>query len=271
MTRIYGLINSLSLDVAVGAAISGRFLAEIIGAQMPLATQVVLGLTVWCIYTFDHLMDARKKEGELSSERHLFHKKHYGTLTRVLLLVLILDGLLVFFLPTITLVYGVFLGFVVLVYFLSIHLMAQKAIVHKELTIAIIYTSGICLGALSTFEGSFQGHHYIILVSFFLIVLLNLLIFSFLDRDADQSAHFPSLVQSLGMINSQRLITILSVLAAASIMFIFWYGNYHEALMLLIMFMILQLLFWFARNRLLKENYRYLGDGIFLLPILQLL
>lgn len=238
---------------------------------MPLATQIVLGLTVWCIYTFDHLMDARKKEGEISSDRHLFHKEHQGILIRVLLIALLLDGLLVFFLPTITLVYGVFLGFLVLVYFLSIHLMAQRAIVHKELTIAVIYTAGVCLGAISTFEGSFQVHHYIILVSFFFIVLLNLLIFSFFDREADQSARFPSLVQSLGILNSRRLITGLSLLSAASILIIFWYGNYHEALMLFIMFVILQLLFWFAGNRLLKENYRYLGDGIFLLPILQLL
>ena len=58
--RFYQYINILSLDIAAGAVISAVFFAQIFNVQIKPYGLLALGLTVWIIYTVDHLRDAKK-------------------------------------------------------------------------------------------------------------------------------------------------------------------------------------------------------------------
>ncbi|HNP17350.1 MAG TPA: UbiA family prenyltransferase [Fulvivirga sp.] len=241
------------------------------GLNPSLITITILGLTVWSIYTFDHLLDSRKGDLKISTERHLFHLKYQRQLSKFILVVLLLIGGLIFLLPTKTLVLGTALGLIVLAYFLSMYLINWKSIIHKELTIAIVYTLGVMVGPLSVFNGVFEAYLMLIIATFFVIVLLNLLIFSIFDSDADSTANFPSLIQRVGDKWSKILIVILSALAVLMLTSIYSLGFRKESGLLLGMLLILQVIYWFKTNGFIKENYRYLGDGVFILPILYLL
>jgi len=66
--RIYQFINVLSLDVVAGAMVSALFFARIFKVQILPWGVLALGLTVWTIYTTDHLVDAKRVNIPLSSE-----------------------------------------------------------------------------------------------------------------------------------------------------------------------------------------------------------
>jgi hypothetical protein len=271
MRSVYCYINNLSIDVSFGAIISSIFLYKLLGITPSPTSIIILGLTVWSIYTFDHLIDAKKENRNITTERHLFHLKYYSQLTKLVVFMLLLIGVLVFSLPAITVMFGTALGCIVLSYFLSLHLLNWKSIIHKELTIAVVYTLGVMVGPLSLVNASFEINLIVIIATFFIIVLLNLLIFSLFDFDADKQAKFPSLTQKLGVTKSGKIIKILSALAGGLILMVYVMGFPKESILLFTMFFILQILFWFKTSDLIINNYRFFGDGIFFIPLIYIL
>jgi hypothetical protein len=270
MRTFFRSISFLSIDVALGAIVGSIFLSSFLNVRMSLPTILILGLTVWSIYTFDHLLDS-KKIGLITTERHLFHIKYHVQLSKILAVVLLLIGALVFFVSTRTLIFGTALGCSVLVYFLSIHFLNWKVIIHKEMIISIIYSLGIFLGPISLYEGQFTVIQILIGIVFFLIVLLNVLIFSLFDYHSDKLAKFPSLILRMGIQNSKIIIGAVSILASLLITSIFYLGHFETGILFLVMLLVLQLLFWFESKNVIVENYRFLGDGIFLLPLIFIL
>jgi hypothetical protein len=270
MQKIFRYINFLSIDVAFGAIVGSSFLSSLLDVSISLPTNLILGMTVWSIYTFDHLLDSKNKS-IISTERHLFHLKYYDQLSKILTVVLLIIGVLIFFLSTRTLIFGTALGFSVLVYFLSIHLLNWKLIIHKELAISIIYSLGILLAPISLYDGDFSSIQMLIGMVFFLIVFLNVLIFSLFDYRADKLANFPSLILRIGIRNSKMIIRAVSVLTMLLIISIFYSGQYDAGILFLAMFFGLQMLFWFDSRDIIIKNYRFIGDGIFLLPLIYIL
>ncbi len=53
------IIQALSLDVSVGGVIGAWFIATYLGITPDVFIYLIFGTTIWLIYTFDHLMDAR--------------------------------------------------------------------------------------------------------------------------------------------------------------------------------------------------------------------
>ena len=76
LVRLYRILNTLSLDVSIGAVISAMFFAEVLQVKILPYGLATLALTVWIIYTIDHLRDARAIGTKASTARHLFHQ-HY--------------------------------------------------------------------------------------------------------------------------------------------------------------------------------------------------
>ena len=108
--QFYKALNLLSLDVAVGAMISALFFARILTVSIFPADIVCLGLTVWMIYTVDHLFDARRIKGTASTERHRFHQDHFGVLLPLLALAAAGDLGLAFFIRTSVFQWGIYLA-----------------------------------------------------------------------------------------------------------------------------------------------------------------
>jgi hypothetical protein len=70
-------MNILSLDVVAGAVAGALFFGEILQVQLSFSVLTALGLTVWIIYTLDHLRDAKQILNVASTDRHRFHQEHF--------------------------------------------------------------------------------------------------------------------------------------------------------------------------------------------------
>ncbi len=263
-------INFYSIDVALGAVVSSMYFAHLLNVDLSVITSITLGLTVWAIYTFDHLVDAANLEIGNVSKRHLLHRKYKRTLSKILIVVLLSLSFLIFLIPTRTVVWGGAILSFVLVYFIALSLLKQKFGYFKELLIAIIYTLGIVVGPVSI-AIDINSTQLLIIISFAILAFLNLLIFSWHDRTIDRSQKFASIVISIGELKSILLLKLGFVTIICICAWIFLSGHIANAFLLLLMSMLLGSTL-ISRLKL-KENqvYRIVGDGIFLLPLLWLL
>lgn len=80
----------LSLDAPIVAVVWQIFFARCFGVALDFATAILLGLTVWLIYSADRTFDAWR--GENNSARHSFYQRHWKELFPVWLLVLAVSG-----------------------------------------------------------------------------------------------------------------------------------------------------------------------------------
>ncbi|TRX53672.1 hypothetical protein FNH22_20165 [Fulvivirga sp. M361] len=271
--KTYQYVNILSIDVVGGAVICSLALAHLFSVQMPLEVPLVLGLTVWVIYTFDRLMDVKKSTQILYSARHDFHNRYFRLLATGVVLALLLVLLLLFRLPEVTIVWGAIVGCSVLIYFFMLHMLHIKWLLHKELMISIIYSAGLFIGPLSLYEGPLIEGHFVLFLHFVSIALLNLLIFSLYDVDFDLAAGFPSIVVIVGEARTHILIQVLLFTAVGFLLLAGLLMPVPITLMVILgaMWLVLLFIYLLRTHTALSHYYRWFGDGIFLFPLLYII
>jgi len=258
----------LSLDVVAGAIVCALFFARIFSVSIRPFGLIALGLTVWIIYTADHLSDAKKIARMASTERHRFHQQYFNTLIWILGVVIIGDAVTIFFIRRQVFEWGVALAFFVLIY-----LVIQRSLKFlKEIFIAIMYTFGILLLSFPLTEVQLTSAHYILIAQFAIVALVNLLIFSWFDRAFDQQNKQYSFVTILGDQTTRLCIWLLSIIQVLLAGLQLFSGELKiPALIVAIMGLTLLILFVFRASFAKHEYYRFLGDAVFLFPAFYLL
>lgn len=266
--QLYKKINILSIDVAVGAVASALFFARLLNVTILLYGQIALALTVWIIYTADHLRDAKKIGGRASSERHFYHQRNFKTLRSILLVAIVADFVLIFFIRK-----PVFQWGLALTGFVALYLVFQRSLYFlKEFFVAFLYTWGVLLPSLSVTVVDLQWFHYILISQFFLIALCNLLLFSLYDADVDLRDNLLSFVTRFGEGFTKGFLVVLFFLIFALTAVLFIYADHTIAILILwLMTAVLCIIFLFPELFRQNEYYRIVGDAIFLIPIVGLL
>jgi hypothetical protein len=263
--RAYRFLNLLSIDIAIGAIACGMYFAWVLHVHVRPYALASLGITVWIIYTADHLLDAWKVKGRASTERHRFHQDHFRTLVVLLTMAVVIDFILIFFIKRPVLFAGLYMiGFVVV--YLLFH---NKLTFLKEFFVALLYCVGVLLPSLTVTDVSLEMKHYLLFISFFMLALINLLLFSLFDRKDDEKDKRQSFVTLFGEGSTRGTITILSSINMLLVFYLF--SEWNETLVVIIPFLMSTVLMtimifsrWFERN----NRYRLLGDAVFLLPLL---
>lgn len=223
------------------------------------------------LYILDRLLDLRIYPKDHTA-RHQFHFTHQYNLQIILIALITLNGILLFFLPKIVIWYGVVLALGVGFYFwvLNRFFRNNKAQWVKEPTTAICYTLAV-VGTALVSKPSVNLSAWILSALFFLITLQNLLIFSYFEQV--QSADNENIVSVIGENKSKRLIHAITFVNVFIIGLFFVNGaefiNYFAGVELL-MTLTLSFLIAIPDWALTKDRYRWLGDGVFLLPALLL-
>lgn len=267
--RIYRYINLLSLDIAVGAVTCASFFASLLHVTPRPQALLSLGLTVWIIYTTDHLLDARNLQGRrASTERHRFHQDNFQLLTWLTGAALVLDVIAVFYIKKQVLYGGVMVIAVVGVY-LVVH---NRLAFLKELFVAVLYCLGVLLPSVPVAGFRFTQVHYMLFLVFFLIALINLLIFSWFDRHEDDQDDRRSFVTLLGTRPMWVVVYCAFVIGFSVLTYLALDGTEMGATVTL--FAMMSVLFgvgafreWFSK----KSRYRIWGDAVFLFPLIYLL
>ncbi len=260
--EIYRLVNILSLDVSAGAVIGSFFLADFFGTAPSTNGVACLALSVWLIYTSDHLLDAYRMGSIPVTPRHAFHRRHFSVLTCIVGVVALIDFSLVLTLPFSMIRNGMVLGVFIVLYLLFVNRFAAI----KEPIAAALYCFGILIpmGAKSALS-----HMDILLTGqFFLVALMNLLLFSWFDFPKDRAQGTRSGVLVIGRSSAAKIIWLL--FALNTFILVAAVPGLHFLLLWCIGFGNM-VLFILHRKVGGHDNFRLIGDALFLLPVLSLL
>jgi 4-hydroxybenzoate polyprenyltransferase len=257
---LYRYVNLLSLDVVAGSVCCALFFGKAYGTALDANTLVVLGLTVWLIYTADHLLDASKIRDNAVTKRHSFHQKHNLTLLIVSLIVLIVDFVLTVSLPGEILSRGI-----IALVFVALYLIFHSHFTFfKEAISAVLYCTGIFITVMPS---TFNTLHMLLFLQFFLVVAMNLILFAWFEVDYDVKQKSQSLATSLGKRKTGIIIWILFILNT-----LIWccsFANLESSVLWMMALLHIGVFIassFFARD----ERYRLTGDAIFLLPLVYL-
>jgi hypothetical protein len=265
----YWFINTLSIDIAIGAVISAAFFAKVLQVDLTYQAFVALGLTVWIIYTTDHLLDARKLKENALTIRHKFHQRNFKYLFVLVMIMSVADMVMITYIRKPVFVWGIVLAAVVIIYLIMQHFLLFL----KEIFAAILYSSGVIMPALVQVK-SVPSHFVILLmVEFFVVVFMNLLLFSWFDRHIDFKQNSHSFVVIVGGKATEILLTILAFfnIGVGGFLILSSCSMSVPSLIILSMTALLVFIFLFQNYFAVHDRYRFLGDAIFLLPAIYLM
>ena len=272
--KFYRYIRILSLDVVAGACISSLFIGKILNVTIPVVIVAILGITVWVIYTLDHLWDALRIPQKAHSYRHVFHQHYFKQISLSLIIMLSGAGIILFYLPPITLQYGVLLSIIVMIYFIILLNFKNRNIYLKEISIGVIYTFGLFLGPLSLNEYFDLWTVVPLFFQFLGLSIVNLMVFSLFEKTLDEVDGHGSIVGYLGE-NKVKIVTIFSlilviVITLVNILSSIYPSEVYNHLVILCMAFVLLGLLIKPRLFIKNESYRIVGDGVFIFPVLLL-
>jgi 4-hydroxybenzoate polyprenyltransferase len=240
---------------------------------MEIAWWIVLPLSVWVSYTADHLMDARRLGEEAHTERHLFHARHFGWIAPLWAVALLFCMIfLPFFLPSRVVLFGIGMGILVLIHLGLVRLIGSRVsrLFQKEFGVGVIYSLGIWGGPLAMQWPDIPGYIWVLLLQFFLLVMMNLLLFSFFEYETDALDGHTSFVRAIGRQMTRFLVLGLGliVLLAGGLLLASEPQAALAPYQLIYLLMSLMLAFILRNEKRfsIDEAYRTLGDAVFLLP-----
>lgn len=266
LSRLYELVSILSLDVVAGAVTCALFFVKVLQSTITVSL-IPLALTVWIIYTVDHLLDARRIAHPAHSARHRFHQRYHKQLRIAVLLAAALDVVSLFFVSRAVLLGGLFLAVLVILL-----MVMQRALPWlREIIVSVLYTCGVLLPSIAETRISYTLAHSLLFLQFSLVALTNLLVLAWLDRESDFRDGLPSFTLVAGARMTQFLLWTSFVLCMLLTLAQVYYVSFKwPALVVGAMEVILMLIYAGRQrsDRLLVQ--RMIGDGVFILPVLYL-
>ncbi len=271
--NLYRYIQALSIDVAIGAIVMSAWVAQCLQVTMHWSVYVSMGLCTWLVYTLDHLMDAKDLAKNAVTFRHSIHVRYFKGITYSWIGVLVGSLLIVVrYLPLQTILFGLGALTIVTIHFVLVYLLGKRisVLVHKELGVALAYAFGVFVGPAS-YVGFSGVMPWMLFGSIFFIALLNLILFSYFDYEADQNQGQTSIVRGMGLKRSMLLIGFVSVLGLICASYSLFEGSYSLFYVLLAILIALLIMIPYKAYFGIGDRYRILGDGVFLLPAVFLL
>jgi hypothetical protein len=273
--KIYQRLTWLSFDVVLGAMAGMLFFERLLRVELDWQEYALLGLAVWCIYTADHLMDARKLSSDHTEDRHHFHLIYQKPLLAMLGIVgaVGLVWAILFFGFSQELFFGAGLGLLILGIMLGVRKLASTQVRLKELSSAVFYVIGIAwLPWYQTPEIDYTWTALGLTILYMGLAYLNLIMLSSLDTESDKEAGFSSIAT---IIPQEKLFPRIRQLAILLIIFSLiglllvesFYRIYPSLLLIMLLFHYLN----FFKSGLRPEQIRMRMEIAFLTPALLLL
>jgi len=253
----------LSIDVALGAICSSAWFASTFEVTQRIYAYLALGITVWIIYTADHLLDAKRISHRASSIRHRFHQNNFNRLAICVCIAVLVDGVLVFFLRG-----PIFYAGLTLSFFIAVYLLFNRWLMYlKEFFVAALYCAGILLPVTSIAGEEVLSNEIMLIAAFFITTLINVILFSLYEYQNDKQDSNSSIATFFGINYTERILLLLFGIQAVFIVFV-GLDSLLNGIMLAIMNAILFVLFLRPRYFTKDDLFRLTGDAIFLLPLL---
>jgi 4-hydroxybenzoate polyprenyltransferase len=261
--RAYQFLNILSIDIVAGALTSALFFAKILEVRIRPMGLVALALTVWAIYTTDHLRDAKKIARPAATLRHRFHQKNFRVLSLCLCAAIATGAVVIFFIRRQVFESGLILTGAVILY-----LGFQRYLRFlKEFFVACLYTAGVVLLSITVTPLDITLAHILLIIQFAIAAWTNLILFSWFDFSFDEKNDQNSFVTIFGKKTARTfLVSLFGFSLLLSILQMQMSTPLVPVLILLLMNITLLLTFVFRKALGKQDLYRLIGDAVFLFP-----
>lgn len=264
----------LSGDVLIGAMSGMLFFSKLLRVEISWELYGLLGIVVWCIYTFDHLVDSRKISSDSPLDRHVVHQIYSKSLWWML------GGIAGMGLVWAVILFGIGPEFQVwagLIFFILgimywIRKLGKSLIWIKELSVAVFYVAGISWYSWFHFSSvDFRWELVALTLIYLLLAFLNLLMLSSLDSIKDKKSGFESFAT---LISPAKLIPIirklgLSVMLMSFFGFILFFSFFRIFSCVLLLIGLVHYLSFF-NSSLRIETIRMRMEAAFWLPLILL-
>ena len=273
MHKTLKIIQILSLDVVTGSMAIGYLAVRLLDVSPNAWWWIILPMSVWTIYSVDHLFDGYKLRSKGKIERHNYYFRNRFILIPIIVLLSFSSLVLSFlYLETRIIIGGLILGLLCTVYFLIINFtrITFRRTVPKELVIAFIYATGIFLAPFV------WGIDTINPTSVFVFIIIGLLAFSegvmisYFDFDLDLADGHSSFTTSFGRNQTRRFLLVLHLIIEISLLIALFKSEINLFficfILLLIMNFILAMLTMVTPGRYILKYHKLIGESVFLLP-----
>jgi 4-hydroxybenzoate polyprenyltransferase len=275
--KLYYYIRLLSLDIVAGTLAGVVFAGKFLDVDIPRHYYTIMAISVWLIYLIDHLMDGVKRGESSNNKTYLFFHHFKIPIILFSLLLAVFDFRLVLYrLEPEIIQFGLTLAVALFFYFLlnAFPIKIGKGLFMKELWIGVIYVAGIWGGPFLYAGDNILPGQWMVVSAFFLIVISNVLLYSYTDYNSDINAGDNTFTVQFG-----KGITRIIILAALFLAIIFIFLNIllfdnlkgMQIIILIIMSGVMLLLTFLGETKLKKKCVGCISDAIFLLPLVLLI
>lgn len=270
---ILEVFHNLSLNIVLGACISSLSIARFLNVEIPFSVILCLGLTVWLIYTADHLWDACRLPEFALLGRHVFHQLYFKRIMSLAAIALALLTALVFQLPFRIIVMGLLASAFVLFYFFTFKKLTTRIAFYKEGLISIGYAFGIFISGIGFLDGNLKPELAILFSQYFLLAFLNVLIISVIDHSADFKEGSPSSFIVYGLSKTYKAIkTAFLLFIFLFVVSVICFFSFNFLLYQAILLLMAATLLFVYQKALNKPHLAHpLTDLIFLYPALYMM
>lgn len=276
--KIYRYFHYLSLDIVLGALASSCLAARLFESQPGAIWWLTLALTVWLLYTGDHMLDAWRHRKKVERELHYFMLEHRKILIYALGVVALVNTMLIInLLDKALFKYGLVLAGLVLLFYALRHVFRKNKLffIPGEVFVLLLYLAGTWLGPLGAMEGSVVTSQWMITGLFAGVLLMNLGVISLYDIQLDSRMGIASLANALGKKRSKHLLvgTGVAIYLVSILQFLIYEADRYAQFALIlcgmttILLLMVYLPSWFRKNDL----YRWTADALLYMGFLSLL
>lgn len=271
MREIGRFIRIFSLDIVAGALASCYLAGLLLDADIEFPAYLVLGLTVFFIYSFDHLMDGLgkgdKKEG---ITYHYFFQHHRYLTVMVLLTGVSVVVISLFWLEVKIILFGLVLSTLTGLYFL-LHFLGGRLSRHlfpKEISISLIYSLATWGLAWLNSVNQVKPSEILMFSVFTLMVFSNVMTYTFYDFETARL--ITTLHKKTGRKPGLRILIIILLLFCillTCVNFLFYRsepGSIYIIYFLMNLTLLVPLLF--SNLPFIRKYYGTLADAAFILP-----
>ncbi len=264
--------NLLSLDAPLVAIAWQWLFAVSMKVKLPTGVYLVLGLTVWIIYTVDRLFDAeRLVDVGKSTARHRFHRAFHKPLLALVLAAVLLDAWLIYTqIARALLVPGLFAGALVAVYFLVrfARKPGEGAPPPREILCGFAFAGGTVV-SVYFYGGNLEDVTRTLHPLFFaLLCIFNCLAIAAWEREADEANTDPSTASARPNLIAELPVVLFVLAAAAGVLQFIHFPTYGWAVYtgVCVSALLLALLIRF-QSRFSSAALRVLADVALLTPL----
>ncbi len=271
-------IQYLSLDVVAGSLSIGYLIVRLLNLDTPISWWFILALSVWVVYSVDHILDSFVNNDEAMNQRHRFFFRYRTQILVIVGTTAVLDFVLsIIFLEIDLVIMGLIILGITVIYFSVINLASRVVYVKipKELIISLIYMAGIALAPFYWY-GQLPALFIIyILLIVWLLAFSESVIAGYFEYEVDKSDNHTSFSIKYGLETSRKFIISLHTIIEISILIALFRvdGIFYFAVLFntLLMNFLLGIMIMFPNNSFIKKNYRLIGESAFILPLSLLL